>query len=617
MKKILYSILALSILSNSFAQNENHVIQLSKEHLRSYRHDPIMVFDNTFAENRFVKQETKPHLLDHAKMNYLEQVIGTTVYDLQTNNSIQNRIGIFEEQIHCGFTMSFQNANWTDRGTGYNKATDGSWQDNPTERLETVRVGWPNVLHTTNTEVIITHDGDGALRILRRALGSDDLWQEEEIPNPTGKTLLWPHATTGGLDGNSIHFVCITEPVAIQNDPNAVYQGMDGALLYYRSSDEGITWDIAAVQVPGLDSTAFNGFSADTYCIHSRSDKVVFAVFNDFGNTFAMVSDNNGESWIMRTIIDSPIDLYEIDSGIDLDSDGVADTLTNTDGSGHVFIDSELTSHIVFGEMRYMDADLTDGFYNYFPGWNGINYWREDFNEGDLPITITSAQDIDEDGVITLAQDGANIPNNGVGLAAYPSMGEDENGNLYLVFSSTVETHDNGDQNYRHIYVTKSEDGGENWANPPIDLTPDLDFDGFECTFPSLAPTVDDKLHILYQRDTEPGLLVSGDLDPGEDNDMVYYCITTDLIVIPTVYENFMQGELVVYPNPAKNEMNAVVKNMNGAQIEIVNALGQIVLTDAIDFDNIRIDISSLAAGIYTVNARLNSQLQTAQLIVE
>jgi len=522
--------------------------------------------------------------------------------------------------MHAGFTMSFQNDLYTDRGTGYNKNGGGGWwdwDDSPTERVETVRVGWPNFMRLANgKELILTHDGDGALRLNSRTFGSGS-WSEVEIPNPTGKTLLWPHATVGGADGNSIHFVCITEPIAIGADSTAVYNGQDGSLLYYRSQDGGTTWDMQAVQLDGTDSTLFLGFSADTYTVYSREDKVVIGVFGDFNDTFILTSADNGDTWEKTIIVNTPVDLYVIDTGIDLDGDLVADTVYNSDGTGCVYIDTDNTTHVFFPEMAYLDDDLTDASWSYFPGWNGIAYWREDYGPEVYGI-VTGMQDLDGDDLLTLAADGANIPNNGIALATYPSMAEDDDGNLYMTFSSMVETHDNGDANFRHIHVINSEDGGDTWLDIPVDLTPDLDFDGFECTFPALShQVVDDKIHLTYQRDTEPGLHVAGDLDPADDNDIVYFCITTDLVVEPTVYEQFMDGGLVVYPNPAIDQVNIAVKNMSGALVEILNATGQVIHSETMQFDNVQVDVSKLAAGVYTVNAILGNSKVSNTLMVK
>ena len=72
--------------------------------------------------------------------------------------------------------------------------------------------------------------------------------------------------------------------------------------------------------------------------------------------------------------------------------------------------------------------------------------------------------------------------------ASMPSAGIDAAGNIWLSFSGYTETVDNGTQVFRHIYVTKSEDGGNTWKTP-VDVTPHEDWNGMqECVYGSMSP---------------------------------------------------------------------------------------------------------------------------------
>ena len=112
-------------------------------------------------------------------------------------------------------------------------------------------------------------------------------------------------------------------------------------------------------------------------------------------------------------------------------------------------------------------------------------------------------------------------------LASYPSAGMDTYGNIWLSFSGYTETVDNGSQVFRHIYITKSTDSGTTWKTAR-DVTPHNELNGAqECVFGSMAPVVDDKIRIVYQRDLEPGLAVWGDEDSIVINEIVYLEVDT------------------------------------------------------------------------------------------
>ena len=90
-----------------------------------------------------------------------------------------------------------------------------------------------------------------------------------------------------------------------------------------------------------------------------------------------------------------------------------------------------------------------------------------------------------------------------------------------------MENIDNGTQNFRHIHIVKSTDGGATWSSS-ADVTPHDGFGGiFECVFGSMNPQVDDKIRIVYQKDDEPGTTLGQDEDLVNYNDIVYLEIDT------------------------------------------------------------------------------------------
>ncbi|MEO0405340.1 MAG: sialidase family protein, partial [Bacteroidota bacterium] len=393
------------------------------------------------------------------------------------------------------------------RGTGYNLYSDGMWDTEPYERLESQRVGWPSIFYTAEKEFAIAHNGTTGLSIASRTIG-DGSWDEAELPTNSPAGLLWGRAAAGGEDENTIHVICVSTPVANNGEE---YLGMDGALMYYRSQDAGETWDTQDFLIPGIDSTLFVGFSGDTYAIHARGNTVAFAVFNDFADTFVMISHDNGDTWEKTLLVDFPVDNYVVDDGLpeegeDWNEDGVFAEYFNSDGAGAILVDNDEQVHVTYGEMYYMDMDLTDEVFSYFPGVNGLSYWQEGW-EPLTRETIAFTYDLDENGQLDLD----DIALYFVSIAGMPSMSVDADNNLYVTYAAAMENFSNG-QNFRHIHAIYSNDGGESWnTETACDLTPDFDFDEYESVFGSQVPDVDQDIRLIYQRDFEPGLHVRGD----------------------------------------------------------------------------------------------------------
>jgi uncharacterized protein (TIGR02145 family) len=459
-------------------------------------------------------------ILQSSSLGY-EEVIGVTQYDLQSNASIDDRLVGSGNAMSAGWNMSLETGVFPDRGTGYNFFDGSLWGEQPYERIESVRCGWPSIAQTgSGLELSITHPGiDTPFLMTYRTAGSGDAWNEVSIPMDGPSGVLWPRVATSGPDGNTIHVIGVSTPIA---NGGALYEGQDGALLYYRSLNAGFTWEQSTF--PALDTANFVGFGGDSYAIHARDGVVAFAVFNDLMDTFVMISEDNGDNWEYTPVIDFPIDNYVIDMGLpvdggeDFNGDGIFQEYLNSDGAGDVHVDQNGLVHVVFGGMYYMDADTVDNNFSNFPRTNGLEYWNQSFGI-DSSLTIAYAYDIDESGALDLEDD---IAQYFVSLAGIPSMGSSEDGRLYVSYSAIMENFSSGDQNYRHIYVVQSSDGGNSWnSGTACDLTPDNDFDGLENVFASMNPNVGDTLELIYQRDFEPGLHVRGDLDPLANNDIV------------------------------------------------------------------------------------------------
>lgn len=560
-----------------------------------------------------------------------QEIIGQTQYDLQSNAAVDNRMyardnGSGNTHVAAAWTVSLEGTPFSDRGTGYNLNTGSAWDEVPYNRIESVRTGWPSLVETASSrELSITHAGiDTPLHMAYREAGAST-WEEMDIPSDLTVGKLWPRAAVGGPDGNTVHVICISTP---EGNGGALLNGQNGALLYYRSLDGGMTWDIQDSVFAQLDSSAFLNFTGDSYAIAAQGNTVAFTAFQDWSDSFTMISNDNGDNWEYHTVVDFPVDLYQIDDGlpeigVDWNEDGFFQEFFNTDGAGSILVDLEGGVHVTFGGMYYMDDDTTDaGQFSYFPGVNGLEYWTPDFGP-DSTMTIAYTLDIDGSGALDLDDDIAAYY---VNLAGMPSMSVDADNNLYVTYSAVMENYSTGIQNYRHIYLVHSEDGGMTWnTETPCDLTPDTDFDGFECVFGALAPKVaNGHLDLVYQRDYEPGLHVRGDEDPIDINDLVHMrvpiadlgdCVDINYEGV-NVDELIAEDEVWMYPNPATDVVELIIHRAGAHQVQLFSPAGQLIRSFQTADMVVQMDVSDLASGLYFVEVSQGAARRMVRLAV-
>ena len=562
--------------------------------------------------------------IDHLQLRDMviqRQIIGLTQYDLQSNYAVDDRVYSSGNGISAGWIQSLETSPFSDRGTGYNYKAPGpdmDWGEIPYDRIEDVRIGWPSLGHLANgSEFALSHGSTGGLVFATRDAVGSGAWTTNTLPalpDESGNDIwhLWPRATVGGADGNTIHAICITAP---EGNGGVLYNGQDGALIYMRSTDGGANWDMQTFAE--LDTSAFaGGFVADSYAIHAEGETVAFAVFNGFYDTFAMISEDNGATWSYEAIVDFPVDNYVLDSGALLDTT-IADAVDasgnamffNADRAGDVLVDEAGGVHVFFGAMFYADSDTTDGTSSYYPYTNGLEYWRNDMGP-DTTVTIAYAYDIDGSGTLDFEDE---IAGYFVGISSQASAGQVvESNTIVVAYSALMENFSTGVQNYRHCYVVHSTDLGETWnSETACDVTPDLDFDLIEAVYPCIPPRISGgELNLTYQRDFEPGLHVRGDEDPIDINDIVgLSMMVEDLDDCADVeFEDFVGiGEIAevgfgLFPNPADAVVEVVLDELLiGAEIRIRDLGGRLVRFERVQGRIARMDVSNLTPGVYTV----------------
>lgn len=554
--------------------------------------------------------------------NFPPFTIGTTTFDLQTNGSSQKRIINNNDGTLSAVWMLSTNPNSkspSDRGTGYNYYNGTSWKyaaGNILNRIETQKTGWPNILMLANgKEVVISHrNSDTSLIMLSRSAKGTGAWTEKKLF--AGYNLLWSRAVAGGADGNTIHVIAATP---MTDDGGHLVNGMDGNMLYAKSTDGGANWTVPTT-IAGVDTSWIVSIKGDYYNIDASGNTVAIVLGCKWSDVVLLKSSDNGDTWNKTIVSNFPYDKFDETKTL------VTDTPYTCDGATEILVDNNGKAHIWYGYTRLLNEDLNDSSISYYPGVNGLYYWNETEY---LPHSIAQAMDLDNDYKISTATYPIyTFPSYGVGLSSMPSAGIDANGNLYVVYSAFDELHFSPDvkpQNYRHIYAIKSTDGGNNWSLIPNDITPvDVNDTYHEYVFPSLAKKVDNNLHVIVQEDDTPGMYVSENGTLGNYNNIIYLNVSNNLDVSVNEINN-QDFPFVIYPNPSNNSyihLSYDLKESANVSVNIYNILGEVIDTKNIGHQSFgknqyTIGQSNLSSGVYFVEVSAGKSRSIQKLIIQ
>jgi hypothetical protein len=563
-----------------------------------------------------------------------EWEVGETQFDLQSNYSVQSRLTVYDDgTIGAVWSQGSQSApSFPDRGTGYNYFNGTSWGPVPSPRVETVRTGWPSYAPLgPNGEIVISHiSGTAGLVVNKRPNKGTGAWTETTIPIPPGAGgLLWPRMITSGEDNNIVHVITLTSPTG---NGGMVYNGQDGAILYYRSMDGAQTWDIVAHFFVELGADFYTNFSADTYgWADAVGNTIAFGIGNPWHDLIVMKSDDNGDTWTKLVVWEHPYPLFDWNTTI------TVDTLWTCDRSMNIALDPSGQVHMVFGLSRVAHTEPGTTF-SYWPYTDGIGYWREDmgpfvthpnpywtlkdeilYESGNL---IGWLQDVDGDGQISIF-DLELMVYRPLGLSTWPTIHVDDIGRVFLIYSATTETFDDGTHYYKKLWARSSPDGGTTWGDF-YHITDDIMHMFDECIFPVLAHQSDDYIYYTYQADETPGLALDDD-HPYQLNRIILGKLAKEDIV--GTGNNISVQKFVVaqnYPNPVKGvtQFEIELENRTQVNVEVYNLMGQKVMTQNRGMLNagqhrIQLDMSNTAPGLYFYTVTAGNQIVTRKMIVE
>ncbi len=492
--------------------------------------------------------------------------VGLTYYDVPSNYSGFNRIVYNEDDQSVSVTWIQSITPLAqptfELGAGYNHYTGGNWlygmegacrvNNGCTEEYSSnpEMINFP-IEYTffdgsTSTEVgreLLISDAGGLKVTSRSDRGSgnwftSDLFVDQDVCNQftLGSR---PRAVSQG--NHFIHLIASqNETVSQGNPPCLPYSLLKTPFFYYRSSNQGYTWDIKNILLPGMEDTTlfkpdFNFI--DRYAISVNND-VVAIIAGGFTNPVVMWKSNNrGITW------DEPKIVYDIENGFKTNRDTLNDSTVSkamADGSFDIVVDNNGSVHCFYGQITgWFDTKShalkkTSRMNN-----TGIYYWSDKYEDLCEPVKIADVLDVfDADGLrhsvakrwLDTGYDPYDFKNNsgnneghlfGVGLASMPSVSLDDSGQLFVVYSAEVEgTMYTDNHSYldsvrvRDNYLVWSNDGGQTWSKE-LNISSELAAydDGTSGTgieddiFPCVPQRIgsDRLLHIMWNQDYIPG----------------------------------------------------------------------------------------------------------------
>lgn len=449
-------------------------------------------------------------------------IIGTTTYDIQTNNGSKNHVIANDDgTISAGWTGSTElTSAFTDRGTFYNHYDGSSWGAYPTTRTEGVRTGFGEITRVDDHEVSIAHYFSGTAYNIRiyanSAIGATDWAETTGSASVSG---LWAFSDCpAGTD--DLYIV-----TANTNPPTELY--------FSRSDDGGESWSVLNLTLPYLTSSegipALSG-AAETYQVRAYGADV-YVLFGMVNSDLVLLhSDDYGNdgSWESIIVNDFPYDNFTGLEQTDIDEDLITDSIGTTDGYHELLITDDGTVHVFSGYIRLYSDGL--GFYTLNFRSSGIWHWSTGMDEAEL---INTELDWSGDGnpyggIGTVTFNYRNAAVSSCPTASY----ETATGRIYLMYTMKIEYTDiYGDpsnvsaESFRDIFGMYSDDGGATWT-APMNLTNTAESGEENFYITAADRVIDGNVSLVWQQDDQPGHFNEGDVI--HSNNIRYQAFTED-----------------------------------------------------------------------------------------
>jgi len=435
------------------------------------------------------------------------ETVGTTWYEYQGNGTLSKMIAVDDDGgIHVTWTKSYDNRQ-AERHTVYNfyDPEEGEWIEEDGLDVDNAdRSGYTNLsLLSDGSAAVFYHINDDSTTVLGidwiRGIGA---FENYIAPAWEGNRYFWPHGT---IDRNDRAHIISHRISNVGNQDIQYVRGIP-------DNDNFDEWSFTDPVIIGR--TDRNGY---TCAASTESDKAALIY------TQSLVEADN-ERWpYTPRFLNNDLYLFESEDGEDFDWENpinitqilrpdpdldeddplfLGDTLRP-----YLFVDAcydgQDNLHIVFstsGLWEATDPEAEQAWERYDERKNLIWHWDRD--SGGIHLIA--------DGWYETDGEVGNFRSN----LSFPSIGVDDNDDLYCVFTYFPPEGDRAENGYVNgeIYATVSTDGGRSWAeatNLTNSHTPGAETG--ECVsecWSTLAEKVDDELHISYVLDLDAGAVV-------------------------------------------------------------------------------------------------------------
>ena len=588
-----------------------------------------------------------------------------TTYDLQSNQYVANRMyQLANGSVAVTATMSHEeNLVASDRGTGYNfyNGETGEWGEQPDNRVEPFKTGWPSIAQFgENGEILLAH-GNGHMQcFVRETAGEGDWTYVGALPDcPEGYPYAgasdgyptWPRIVTCGDDHNIAVAVAVIQH-SISNDETDIQ-----CVMWRSENPADITsWTISygPLHETGWDH---NQFSADDYCMAANGHNVALLYSGCLTNSvWLFKSTDDGATWTSTRVWENPYEGREFDEE---PAWGMEDTLFMP-MNGSIAIDNNNVVHVALNTFEMAHTlENEPGYYTYWSGRaiDGILYWNDtqvapmqspDGNPHHAarlwwPAEEAGYSQMENDstrwiGYIPMFADYSWDNDNYFmsqteytgkfyGASGHPAISCDPLGNLAVAYSSPdirrIED-ENTNMYYRSIFVSYKNVDEDYWHQIEDCLTDNGDIHDYdEALFTcAVSNTINPgEFWFSYQADDQLGFAWgSTHAQTATSSNSIWAVKVVPEAGLVNVPETEAKDVVYsIYPNPVTdNVMNVMSASNADATITIVNLVGQTVK----QFDKslntgvntIRVDLKS---GVYFCTISANGFNKTVKFVVE